>query len=190
MKIANRVVLVMGVISLLLVPTMAISAYADSGSRSDADSDSDSDGDSDSDSDSDSADGCETVRGKWSSVPSMSACASPVGMCTDGLLQNDLSGDYDFTMTTLVPANDPTVPTTFFYTALSLINTDKGMLRGTDTGSIDLNPFGHGKFVSLIAITHGSGGYSNADGFLQIRGTLDFSTGQAHGDYRGEICVP
>lgn len=162
----------MSLLSLLLVAALAVPAVADRGHESDADS------------------GCVSVRGKWTSAPRIDGCTSPVGMCTEGATRQDLAGDYDFTMATLTSANDRTIPSAFFYTGLSIIHTDDGMLQGTDAGTIDLNPSGPGKFVSLISITDGDSLYAQATGVLQIRGNLDFGTGKARGDYRGQICTP
>ena len=55
--------------------------------------------------------------------------------------------------------------------------------------AIDLNPFGQGKFSALITLTDGTARYEDASGYLQIRGTLDFATGAATGDYHGQVCT-
>ena len=135
------------------------------------------------------AQSCKPVRGHWSSAPNPE-CTSPVGMCTLGTLHGRLHGGYDFTMATLTPAPTPQVPGGNFYTGTSIITTHKGALTGTDMGSIDLNPFGLGKFTALLTLHGGTDHYAGATGYLQIRGTLDFNTGGASGDYRGLVCTP
>ena len=42
---------------------------------------------------------------------------------------------------------------------------------------------GSGTFATLLTLTDGAAGY------LWIRGTLNLSTGEAEGKYRGEICL-
>lgn len=134
-------------------------------------------------------DGCRTVVGRFSSAP-RAPCDSPVGMCTAGELRGALRGDYAFTMATLVPSGDASVPAIHFYTGVSLVETRHGDLHVADTGTIDLDFFGRGKFVALLTITGGTEGHEGATGYLQLRGTLDFETGQATGRYFGEVCKP
>lgn len=134
--------------------------------------------------------GCTKVRGKFSSSPA-APCASPVGFCTAGSLTGKLKSNYAFTMATSVPAGDATIPSVFFYTGQSIITFDDGTtLIGTDAGNIDLNPFGHGKFTALINVIDGTGDRAGSTGYLQLRGTVDFESGGASGDYRGEVCAP
>jgi hypothetical protein len=110
-------------------------------------------------------------------------------MCTAGQLTGILHGSYGFTMAQAMPSGDPTIPGVTFYTGLSEMGTWMGDLVGTDAGAIDLNPAGTGKFSTLITITDGMGNLAGATGYLQIRGTLDFATGGAKGDYVGQVCV-
>jgi hypothetical protein len=52
---------------------------------------------------------------------------------------------------------------------------------------MNLNPPGtneSGRFSTLLSFTDGGSGY------LQIRGKLDLMTGNATGDFKGEICTP
>lgn len=134
-------------------------------------------------------DSCKPIFGLWSSEP-RADCTSPVGICTIGQLRGFLRADYEFTMATLVPTGDATIPSVRFYTGLSELSTRNGELVGTDAGSIDLDPFGDGKFSALITITDGTKAYEEASGFIQIRGTLDFETNRARGEYLGKICAP
>jgi hypothetical protein len=133
-------------------------------------------------------DECFPVRGRFESVPAAN-CTSPVGICTDGQLSGRLAGDYDFVMAQMISPNDESVPTVSFFTGSSLITTRFGMLVGTDTGALDLNPAGHGAFSTLLTVNDGTGRFEGARGYLQIRGNLDFATGAARGDYTGRICA-
>jgi hypothetical protein len=135
-------------------------------------------------------DDCQQVAGTFSSVPvPPPACTSPVGLCTDGQLSGTLrGGTYAFTMNTLSAVPEPDAQFVSFFTGLSTVTTRSGrVIRGIDTGAMNLNPpgtEGSGKFSTLLSFTEGG------SGFLQIRGTLDLATGNASGDYRGEICPP
>jgi hypothetical protein len=93
-------------------------------------------------------------------------------------------------MQQLIEHGDTSIPTVAFFTGKSKIRTKDGSLIGTDAGSLDLNPFGHGAFTTLITITSGSGAHAGATGYLQVRGHLSFLTGGASGDYEGQICTP
>jgi hypothetical protein len=133
-------------------------------------------------------DGCRTVKGAWSSdaVP-VPPCTSAVGICTNGQLKGSLNGaSYDFTMNTLNPEPEPEAPFVAIFTGISSITTRHGhVFRGVDTGAMNVSPpgfFGSGKFSTLLSVVAGG------TGFLQIRGTLNFVTGAASGDYQGEIC--
>jgi hypothetical protein len=133
-------------------------------------------------------DGCRTVKGTWSSeaVP-VPPCTSAVGICTNGELKGSLNGgSYDFTMNTLNAVPEPEAPFVAFFSGISLITTRHGhVFRGVDTGAMNVSPpgfFGSGKFSTLLSVVEGGTGY------LQIRGTLNFATGSASGDYQGEIC--
>ena len=127
---------------------------------------------------------CRPVYGWFTSTPVLPPeCESPVGFCTDGKLIGGVRGSYQFTMTSNIPSGEAGVPGVNFYTGHSVITTRRGKtITGTDTGTIDLDPFGSGKFAALITLTDG------ANGYLVLRGTLDFETGNASGDYRGEVC--
>lgn len=134
-------------------------------------------------------DGCREVRGSWSSVPvPVPPCTSAVGICTSGQLEGTLEGGtYAFTMNTLAPVPEADAPFVAFFTGLSTVTTRRGrVIRGIDTGAMNVSPPGFqdsGKFSTLLSFTEGGTGH------LQIRGTLDFVTGTAKGDYRGEICT-
>ena len=54
---------------------------------------------------------CRAIDGPFTStlVPPPT-CASPVGLCTHGVLTGDFPGTYDFTFKTLFPVPDPAHP--------------------------------------------------------------------------------
>jgi len=89
-------------------------------------------------------------------------------------------------MNTLAPVPEPDAPFVAFFSGLSTVTTRRGhVIRGVDTGAMNVSPPGFqdsGKFTTLLSFVEGGTGH------LQIRGTLDFVTGTAKGDYRGEIC--
>ena len=117
-------------------------------------------------------------------------CDSPLGFCTLGELRGRLRGDYDFSMNSLIPSGDSSIPWISFLTGTSLITLagSGDTLVGTDACSFDLNPFGFGRISSLIPSTSGTGILEGAQFYLHIRGGMDFVTGGAQGDYQGKIC--
>jgi hypothetical protein len=134
--------------------------------------------------------GCRKVHGKFTSVPvAPPTCTSPVGLCTSGKLTGSLNGGtYAFTMNTLNTVPESEAQFVAFFSGISTVTTRSGrVIRGVDTGAMNLNPpgtIGSGKFSTLLSFTQG------ASGHLHIRGTLDLATGNASGDYKGEICSP
>jgi hypothetical protein len=135
-------------------------------------------------------DGCRAVRGGFSSVAVFPPeCTSPVGLCTSGRLSGTLQGaTYAFTMNSLNAVPEPEAQFVSFFAGISTVTTRSGrVLRGVDTGAMNLMPpgtEGSGKFSTLLSFIDGGGG------FLHIRGTLDLATGNAEGDYEGEVCSP
>jgi hypothetical protein len=130
---------------------------------------------------------CHEVKGKFESLPAPT-CNSLVGLCTAGELSGSLRGGYGFVMSQMVEPMDATIPSVTFFTGTSTITRRHGTLIGTDAGSLDLNAGAFGAFATLITITGGTGSYTRAAGYLQVRGKLDFTTGGAKGDYKGKIC--
>jgi hypothetical protein len=116
-------------------------------------------------------------------------CASAVGVCTAGRVWGGLQGDYQFTMSKLVPTGEPETPSIAFFTGRSVVHAKGGDLLGVDTGTIDLPP-GQGGFASLITWTGGTGAFAGATGQIRLRGFLDAAAGTTSGDYEGSICVP
>lgn len=114
-------------------------------------------------------------------------CTSAVGVCTAGRVWGGLQGDYQFTMSKLVPTAEPETPTISFFTGRSIVHTKDGDLHGVDTGTIDLPP-GQGGFASLITWNGGTGPFTATTGQIHLRGFLDANAGTTSGDYEGTIC--
>lgn len=131
---------------------------------------------------------CRPVNGHFEAhlVPPPD-CTSVVGVCTAGRVWGGLQGDYQFTMSKLVPTAEPETPSIFFFTGRSVVHAKDGDLHGVDTGTIDLPP-GQGGFASLITWTGGTGPYAATTGQIRLRGFLDASAGTTSGDYEGTIC--
>jgi hypothetical protein len=101
-------------------------------------------------------------------------CPSAI-LCTAGRVWGGIQGHYRFVMTSLQPTG--AVPSIFFFTGNSTVTLDDGsIISGTDTGTIDLGPFGG--FASLI--TFGTAGQ------IRLRGEL--ANGTTSGDYTGTLC--
>jgi hypothetical protein len=131
---------------------------------------------------------CRPVNGHFEArlVPPP-GCTSIVGVCTAGRVWGGLQGEYEFTMSKLVPTAEPETPSILFFTGRSVVHTSNGDLHGVDTGTIDLPP-GQGGFASLITWTGGTGPYTATTGQIRLRGFLDAAAGTTSGDYVGEIC--
>lgn len=133
-------------------------------------------------------DGCMSVQGPFSSVAvAPPECTSAVGLCTSGQLGGTLrGGTYEFTMNTLNTVPESEAQFVSFFTGDSIVTTRSGrVIHGIDTGAMNLMPPGEegsGQFSTLLNFVHGGSGY------LHIRGFLDLATGNAEGDYQGEIC--
>jgi hypothetical protein len=114
-------------------------------------------------------------------------CTSAVGVCTAGDVWGGLQGQYNFTMSKMIPSGEPETPAIQFFTGRSVVQTKDGLLYGVDTGTIDLSPAG---FASLITWTGGTGAMTGATGQIRLRGQVDFTAGTTSGDYEGTVCVP
>lgn len=138
------------------------------------------------------AESCKPVVGHFEAtvvLPGQGDCPNdPNAFCTAGRVWGGIQGDYQFTMSALMPSGPTGVGTIFFFTGNSRISLKSGdELRGTDTGSLDLPP-GQGGFASLITFHGGSGRMSGATGQIRLRGEL--GPGTTSGDYLGSLCTP
>jgi len=132
---------------------------------------------------------CKLFDGPFSSslVP-LPTCTSPVGLCTHGELGGDFPAIYDFTFSTLQPANDPTDPTEFVYTGHSTLTTKHGLIQTNDSGVIHMQPNAPAPFVTTATIAAGTGRYGGASGVFVASGTLDVATGESAGRYVAQVC--
>jgi hypothetical protein len=129
---------------------------------------------------------CEELTGPFTSSVGL-PCSSPVGLCTHGTLQGDLSAQYDFTFETLTSAQDPLDPYKQFYTGTSIITTKDGKLVTHDTGVIHMLPDNQpAPFVTTATVVDGTGKYAKRRGEFVATGTLTF--GNATGSYVAELC--
>jgi hypothetical protein len=135
---------------------------------------------------------CAALYGPFTSQTG-EPCDSPVGLCTHGLLEGELEATYDFTFLTLEPANDPTDPTKFVYTGVSVVTAidGSGTLYTDDTGVVhiptDNSP---ASFVTKAVIVEGTDAYKKTVGGFVATGTLIFSSGAAEGTYSAVLCAP
>ena len=135
----------------------------------------------------------DTVAGSFTStLDGGPTCASPIGVCTTGILIGDLDGTYNFTMLTLSPSGNPNDPTEFLYTGSSVVDLGNGnRILGNDSGvmHINPNPAGPSPFTTTVAFREGEGTYEGAVGRIVATGVLTFATGNAEGDYSAVICT-
>lgn len=139
---------------------------------------------------------CRHVDGPFTSTvippPPAGSCASPVGLCTHGILHGDLEATYDFTAQTLMPANDPEHPNRLVYTGTSVITALHGhaQMFSNDTGYLDMNadPTAESPFATTVVIQSGTRRWQHTGGMLVASGNLVFATGDAVGSYVGSLC--
>lgn len=135
---------------------------------------------------------CVAFFGPFTAV-SGEPCASPIGMCTHGLLVGDFPSRYDFTFLTLQSANDPQDPTKFVYTGASVITPSdgSGVMYGEDTGVIHIPEDGSAApFVTKVIIERGTKKYTHTQGGFVATGSLAFDSGDAVGSYSAVLCSP
>jgi hypothetical protein len=136
---------------------------------------------------------CRPVVGHFEAtvVPPGEAHCPPVSgvLCTSGRVWGGIQGTYQFGMTgASSSAAIGGVPTILFFTGRSTVFLNGGnVLRGIDTGSIDVPP-GRGGFASLITFDGGTGDMHGATGQVGLRGDFDAAAGTTKGDYIGELC--
>ena len=138
---------------------------------------------------------CQAIDGPFTStlIPPPQ-CASPVGLCTHGILHGDLEATYDFTAATLMPVDDPEHPGRLVYTGTSVITPAKGskphgQLFSDDTGYLDPDPASPmAYFATTVHVVRGTKDAKHTTGSLIAEGALNFITGAAVGSYSGELC--
>ena len=140
----------------------------------------------------DSENQCRDVDGPFTSVlVAPPECQSPVGLCTHGILVGDLESDYDFTATTLEPADDPDHPGRLIYTGVSVITPKNGagQMFSDDTGYLDPDATDpNAYFATTVHVMRGTKNDKKTTGTLVASGVLNFITGEAVGSYTGTLC--
>jgi len=135
---------------------------------------------------------CAAFYGPFSSNTG-APCNSPIGLCTHGFLDGEFEATYDATFLTMESANDPTDPSKFVYTGVSVVAAldGSGVLYTEDTGVIhipqDNSP---AQFVTKAIVTEGTKDYRKTSGGFIASGSLLFSTGAAEGSFSAVLCDP
>lgn len=133
--------------------------------------------------------GCQELTGDFTStVVPPPECASPVGICTHGVLTGDVEGTYDFVITEFICGADPGNPSLCTYKGDSVVTTAKGSITTADTGVMDIaNPLAV-PFVTTAESIAGTNRYRNAESVFVATGELNFITGEAVGTYTLQVC--
>lgn len=135
---------------------------------------------------------CTAYYGPFSSN-TVQPCASPVGLCTHGMLQGEFPATYDATFLTLVPANDPTDPSKFVYTGVSVVTPldGSGVIYTEDTGVLHMPPPGSttpAPFVTKAIVSSGTSAYTKTSGGFIASGELQLASGAAEGSFSAVLC--
>ena len=134
---------------------------------------------------------CDELAGPFTSTLNNGpGCSSPIQICTTGDLTGGLTGNYDFTMLTLGPSGNPADPNEFVYTGTSVITDLNGdRIFGQDSGVMHVDPAGgDSPFTTTVTFLGGTGKYAGAVGRVVATGVLNFTTGQAAGNYTAVVC--
>lgn len=133
---------------------------------------------------------CEPVRGTFTNqFLTGPVCEdSPIGLCTEGQLQGDLTGTYRFTFLSSAPVGASPVVSAF--TGLSEIQLAGGTLSGQDFGVLRVPRPPAADFTTHLTITGGTGQFQGATGHLVIQGAASLADGAGEGTYVGKICLP
>lgn len=140
---------------------------------------------------------CFPLRGTIRVTMTATDCASPVGLCTEGVFRSSfISGRTRFMATGLggepvgeasivTPGAEPA--TTWSYSGVLTIETRLGTLVLSDVGVLDTVA---GIFTELNRPVAGTGTFAGVSGRVYMSGTVvDDGTG-FDGDVSGELCVP
>lgn len=114
-------------------------------------------------------------------------CASPIGLCTAGVIAGDLQGTIAGAAIAFNVPADASVPTVGAYVNHIVISTAEGELRCTEVGGA--NTAGDGDFAGLCTVTGGSGRFAGAGGSFAFRGTFTPTTGGSYA-YDGKLTLP
>jgi hypothetical protein len=128
------------------------------------------------------ADECKSVNSPIVTSYTVTGCASPVGLCTDGTVAKGLlAGTTHFTVLTLAPGPGPGV---LLYTGELVITTRRGMVTVQDSGLFNEVT---GQYFELQKVVSGTRKFSHADGVLTSQGTGS-ATGFS-GTLTGSVCL-
>lgn len=133
---------------------------------------------------------CAAFYGPFSSQTGL-PCTSPIGLCTHGSLEGEYQAQYDFTFETLESAEDPSDPTKFVYTGVSVVTPrdGSGALTTEDTGVIHIPTDGTpSPFVTKAIIVEGEKKNKKTSGGFVATGSLVFESGLAVGSFSAVLC--
>ena len=112
------------------------------------------------------------------------ACQAASELCAVGATTGNLKGAFTFGVSELQVTNETSIAR---FSGDATVDTNDGTLTCKNAAALQLG--GDGAFVSLCIVTGGTGEWAGATGYLQVRGTFDFS-GAANGEYVGNIALP
>lgn len=135
---------------------------------------------------------CRPVSGYFTeSALSGPACASPVGVCTEGVYRGVLRGAFITVASSLTSTADTPTTSVSLFTADSTIHArlygKAGDLFVKNAGAFRTS--GAGEVVDLQTIVGGTGALSGATGVLRVTGTFTFASG-GRSEYKGRVCLP
>jgi hypothetical protein len=125
---------------------------------------------------------CKTVTGTTSAVLTSESCASPAGLCTQGVLDASfgaLKGTFTLTVTSLGVCAENVL----CYTGTLLVDANAGTVTFQDTGTLDLLT---GVFSSTSTYVSGTGLFEDGAGTLEFEGVMEGTA--LNGTVSGTIC--
>lgn len=133
---------------------------------------------------------CRRPHGEHSATVRMTDCASPVLLCTAGVINDSgfLLGTTQLIGEQLAPRaglGEGSPETTMAYTGTLTITTKTGALHLRETGLFD-TAYPGGLFTSMDVVEGGTGRFAGAAGYLTFRGT---GLSAFVDEFSGEICL-
>ena len=113
--------------------------------------------------------------------------AASSSICAIGSTTGNLKGAFTFGVSHFTDTVDSPLTSVFSFLGDATVEMSDGTLTCKNAGAIQTNA--DLAFVSLCVITGGTGAWAGTSGYLQVRGTFDF-TGTAIGEYVGAITRP
>jgi len=138
---------------------------------------------------------CKQINAQIISYPVIVGCASPVNLCTSGIIDGNqgLNGTTFFTADSIAqgPLTAPDSPETISFSGLLEIKTDHGTLMTRHSGvfNTSVGKATSGFFSSFDEVIAGAGRYQGATGFLYTGGRNN------EGQFKtftitGNLCLP